>query len=124
MPIDFRSRPIGVAVLNLIAFAFSPVFVILLADFFYQIFVENIAPSPTEDTGAFLWLCFWLMVVTTCFLTLAWVSYRAGLELWRLKHQGLLVAVFTMMVYLVAGIILLLIPDTLSEALGSSRFGV
>jgi hypothetical protein len=67
MPIDSRSRPIGVTLLGLMAFAFSPVFIILLADFFYHIFVENIAPSATEGTGAFLWLCFWLMVLTTCF---------------------------------------------------------
>jgi len=81
MPIGSRSRPIGVTLLGLMAFAFSPVFIILLADFFCHIFVENIAPSATEDTGVFPWLCFWLMVLTTCFPAVPWVSYRAGLAL-------------------------------------------
>src|SRR6266436_5524686 len=104
--------------LSLIAFAFSPVFVILLLSILYAILVE--VPSPTKDTGAFVWLCFWLIILTACFLTLAWVSYRAGLELWRLKRQGLLVAVFTMMIYLVAGIILLLIPGIWTKLTGAA----
>jgi hypothetical protein len=118
VPIDLQGRPIGVTVLSLTAFAFSPVLVILLLRFVYAIFTEGTAPSPTQDTGAFVWLCFWLMILTTCFLTLAWVSYRAGLELWRLKRQGLLVAVFTMIIYLVAGIILLLIPGIWAKLTG------
>jgi hypothetical protein len=99
-----------VTVLSLIAFAFSPVFTILLGVLFFNLYIEGEAPSFSQDSGAFIWLCFWLMILAACFLTLAWVSFKAGLELWRLKRPGLLVAVFTMMIYLVAGIIFLLIP--------------
>ena len=50
MPIDSRGRPIGVTVLSLIAFAVSPVFLVLLGIFFYNIFIESTPPSFSDDT--------------------------------------------------------------------------
>jgi len=82
----------------------------LLAFLIYRIFTQAIPPKFNEDPGAFLWLFVWLGILSTCFLALAWVSYRAGLDLWNLKRQGLLLAVFTTLVFLLAGIAFLLIP--------------
>jgi hypothetical protein len=82
VPIDLRGRPIGVTILSFTAFAFSPVFVVLLGVFLFNLLHRDETPSFSNDPGAFLWLCFWLLIVSVCFLTLAWVSYKAGLELW------------------------------------------
>ena len=107
MPIDSRSRPIGVTVLSLIAFAVSPVFVVLLGIFSYNIFIESITPSFTDDPGAFYWFCFWLTVA--CFLTLAWIAFTAGFDLWRLKNRGRKLAYISMIPFLPLGIGFLLL---------------
>ena len=118
MPIDSRSRPIGVTVLSLIAFAVSPVFLVLLGLFLHHIFVESIPPSFSDDTGAFLWLSFWLPIASACFLTLSWISFKAGLDLWRLKNRGRKLAYISMILFFLLGIVYLLIRETCWTVLG------
>jgi len=115
MPIDSRSRPIGVTVLSLIAFAVSPVFLVLLGLFLHHIFVESIPPSFSDDTGAFLWLSFWLPIASACFLTLSWISFKAGLDLWRLKNRGRKLAYISMILFFLLGIVYLLIRENLVD---------
>ena len=88
MSIHSRSRPIGVTILSLVAFAVSPLFVVLLGAFFFGLYEKNEAPSLADGPEAIVWLCFWLTIVTACFLTLSWISFTAGLDLWRLKDRG------------------------------------
>jgi hypothetical protein len=93
MPIDSRSRPIGVTVLGLMAFAFSPVFIILLADFFWPHFRGK---HRAFGHGGHRGVPLALLLADgshNLFPAVSWVSYRAGLELYRLKRPGLLVAV-------------------------------
>jgi hypothetical protein len=120
MPIDSRSRPIGVTVLSFFAFAVSPLFLVLLGFFFYSIFVESIPPSFPEEPEGFVWLCFWLTIVTACFLTLAWITFTAGLDLWRLKDRGRKLAYVSMIPYLPLGIGFLLSSDTWRKMLGAA----
>ncbi len=117
---ESRTRPIGVTVLSVLAFAASPQLFILLVFLIYRIFTQAIPPKFNEDPGAFLWLSVWVGILSTCFLALAWVSYRAGLDLWNLKRQGLLLAVFTMLVFLLTGIAFLLIPGLFWKLLGAA----
>lgn len=119
MPGEVRTRPIGVTVLSCIAFAFSPLFVVFLAALSLHIF-ELSAPRSLDEN---LWLCFWELVLVACFSTLAWVSYKAGCELRTLRRQGLLFAVFTMWIFLLIGIVLLLIPGLLWKISGFAITG-
>ena len=119
MPIDFRSRPIGVTVLSLIAFTVSPVFLVLLGLFFYSIFVEALPPSIREDPQGFVWLCFWLTVVTACSLTLAWITFTAGLDLWRLKDRGRKLAYISTIPFVPLGIGFLLSSNIGYKMLGA-----
>jgi hypothetical protein len=114
-----------VKVLSLIAFAVSPVFVVLLGICFYKIFTESIQPSFTDDTGAFYWFCFWLTVASACFLALAWITFTAGLDLWRLKNRGRKLAYISMIPFLPLGIGFLLSSDIWRKMLGAGfcRFG-
>jgi hypothetical protein len=118
MPIDSRSRPIAVTVLSLLAFAASPVFIVLLGVFFFNLYTEGTTPSYSQDPGAFVWLCFWQTIVSACFLTLAWISYSAGLDLWRLKDRGRKLAYVSMIPYLPLGIGFLLSSDIWRKTLG------
>jgi hypothetical protein len=118
MPIDSRSRPIAVTVLSLLAFAASPVFIVLLGVFFFNLYTEGVTPSFGQDPGAFVWLCFWQTIVSACFLTLAWISYNAGLDLWRLKDRGRKLAYVSMIPYVPLGIGFLLSSDIWRKILG------
>lgn len=120
MPIDSRSRPIGVTVLSFVAFAVSPAFVVLLGFFYSWIFVKSIPPSFTHDTAAFLWLCFWVPIASACFLILAWISFTVGLDLWRLKNRGRKLASASMILSLLPGIVYLLIPGISWKLLGAT----
>ena len=95
----------GVTVRSLIAFAVSPVFLVLLGIFFYNIFTESIPPSFSDDTGAFYWFCFWPTVASACFLTRAWITFTAGLDLWRLKNRGRKLAYISMISSCRAGLV-------------------
>jgi hypothetical protein len=101
------------------AFAVSPLFVVLLGIFFYNIFIESITPSFTDDPGAFCWFCFWLTVASACFLTLAWIIFTAGLDLWRLKNRGRKLAYISMIPFLPLGIGFLLASDIWRKMLGA-----
>jgi hypothetical protein len=120
MPIDSRSRPIGVTILSFLAFSASPVFVVLLGLFFYSIFVEALPPSLREDPQGFVWLCFWLTIVTACFLTLAWIAFTAGLDLWRLKDRGRKLAYISTIPFSPLGIGFLLSSDIGYKMLGAA----
>jgi hypothetical protein len=126
MPIDSKSRPIAVTILSLISFAASPVFIVLLGVFFFNLYTEGVMPSFNQDTGAFVWLCFWQTIVSACFLTLAWISYTAGHDLWRLKDRGRKLAYVSMIPYLPLGIGFLLSSDIRRKILGLAflTFGV
>src|SRR6266480_1509246 len=56
MPIGSRGRPIGVTVLSLIAFAVSPVFLVLLGIFFYNIsqraYRRRFRMTPVRSIGS------------------------------------------------------------------------
>ena len=110
----------GVTVLSLIAFAVSPVFLVLLAIFFYNIFTESIPPSFSDDTGAFYWLCFWPTVASACFLTRAWTAFTEGLDLWRLKNRGRKLAYISMVSFLPRGIGFLLPSDIWRKMRGAA----
>ena len=99
-----EARPIGVTVLSLIAFVVSPGFLVLLGLFLHHIFVESIPPSFSDDTGAFDWFCFWLTVAAACFLMLGWITFTAGIDLWRLKNRGRKLAYISMIPFLPLGI--------------------
>jgi hypothetical protein len=100
--------------------AVSPVFLVLLAIFFYNIFTESLPPSFSDDTGAFYWCCFWLAVASACFLTLAWITFTAGLDLWRLKNRGRNLAYISMIPFLPLGIGFLLSYDIWRKMLGAA----
>jgi hypothetical protein len=102
------------------AFAVSPLFAVLLGIFFYNIFMESITPSFTDDRGAFYWFCFWLTLVTACSLTLAWIAFTAGFDLWRLKNRGRKLAYISMIPFLPLGIGFLLSSDIWREMLGAA----
>src|SRR6266436_4790430 len=112
MPIGSRGRPMGVTYSSLLAFAVSPVFLVLPRDFFLQHFHRaSMPPSFSDDTGAFNWFCFWLTVASACFLTLAWIAFSASLDLWRLKNRGRNLATISMIPFLPPGIGFLLPSD-------------
>jgi hypothetical protein len=118
MPIDSRSRPIGVTVLSLIAFAASPGVVVLMAIFFFNIYTRNEPPSIAENPLGFLWLCLALLFAVVGFPTLAWISYTAGIDLCRLKNRGRKLASVSMILYFLLGIVYLLFRETWSTKLG------
>jgi hypothetical protein len=118
MPIAARSRPIAVTALSLIAFATSPAFIVLLGVFFFNLYTEGVTPSFSQDPGAFVWLFFWQTIVSACFLMLSWISYTAGLDLWRLKDRGRKLAYVSMIPYLPLGIGFLLSSDIWRKILG------
>jgi uncharacterized membrane protein (DUF2068 family) len=109
-----------VTILSLIAFTISPVFVVLLGLFFYSIFVESLPSSIGEDPQAFVWLCFWLTVVTACLLTLAWITFTAGLDLWRLKDRGRKLAYISTIPFVPLGIGFLLSSDIGYKMMGAA----
>jgi hypothetical protein len=107
-----------VTVLSLIAFAVSPVFIVLLGLFLFKLYTEGETPTLRQDPAAFVWLCFWQAIVSACFLTLAWISYTAGVDLWRLKDRGRKLAYVSMIPYLPLGIGFLLSSDIWRKMLG------
>src|SRR5712691_12161608 len=109
MPINAHRRPTGVTVLSLVAFAASPGFIILLVGSFYVLHTKSEIPSAAEEPATFLWFCLWMLLLSTCFLTLAWIAFTVGLDLWRLQSRGRSVAWVSMMLFLLLGIIYLLI---------------
>jgi hypothetical protein len=109
-----------VTVLSLIAFALSPVLIVLLGLFFYEILIEGLHPLLPEDHAGFVWLCFWLTVVTACFLTLAWISFTAGFDLWRLKDRGRKLAYISTIPFVPLGIGFLLSPNIGYKMLGAA----
>ncbi len=118
MPIDSRSRPIGATVLSLIAFAASPGLVILMGLYFFEIYTIYEPPSFAEDPLGSLWLCLFLILALVSFLTLTWISYTAGLDLWRLKNRGRKLAYISMILFFLLGIVYLLIRETWWTMLG------
>jgi hypothetical protein len=63
------------------AFVASPVCIVLLGLSFYSIFISNTRPLLPEDLAGWVWLCFWLTLITACSLTLAWIAFTAGVYL-------------------------------------------
>lgn len=60
-------------------------------------------PSPSKETGEFLYVFAWLAVFSGCFLELAYISFVAGIDLWRMKVRGRYLALFSMPLYLLVG---------------------
>jgi hypothetical protein len=118
VPIDSRSRPIGVTILSLIAFVASPVCIVLLGLSFYSIFISNTRPLLPEDLAGWVWLCFWLTLITACSFTLAWIAFAAGVELWRMKSRGRRLASASMILFFLLGIVYLLFRETWWTVLG------
>ena len=98
------------------AFAVSPVFVVLLGIFFYNSFIASITPLFTDDPRAFYWFCFWLTAASACFLTLAWIA----LLLERLKNRGRKLAYISIIPFLPLGIGFLLSSDIWRKTLGAA----
>jgi hypothetical protein len=107
-----------VTVLSLVAFAASPGLVILMADFFFNIYSKFESPSFGQDPLGSLWLCLFVLLASGSFLTLAWISYTAGLDLWKLKKRGRKLAYISMTLYSLFGIVYLLFRETWSTKLG------
>ena len=120
MPVESPTRPIGVTVLSYIAFAFSPLFVVLFVVLSLHIY-ELSAPRSLNEN---LWLCFWELVLLVCFSALVWVSYKAGLELSTLRHEGLSFTIFTMWIFLFIGVALLLVPGLFWKISGVAISGL
>jgi hypothetical protein len=126
VPTQSRRRPIGVTILSLTAFAVSPMFVIVLGRAFSVIHTKSELPSVVEDLIPFVYLCALLLLSSACFLTLAWISFTAGLDLWRMNERGRYLASFSMILFLLVGIINLLMNDIWStlSGVGLCIFGV
>jgi hypothetical protein len=118
VPIDSRSRPIGVTILSLVAFVASPMCIVLLSLSFYLVFISSTHPLFPEDLAGWVWLCFWLTLISTGSLTLAWIAFTAGVELWGMKSRGRKLASASMILFFLFGIVNLLIRETWWTVLG------
>jgi hypothetical protein len=107
-----------VTALSLLAFAASPGLVFLMGIFSFEIYTKNEPPPLAENPLGFLWLCLFLLLFSASFPTLAWISYTAGLDLWRLKNRGRKLAYISMILFFLLGIVYLLIRETWWTVLG------
>jgi hypothetical protein len=96
-------RPIAVTLLSLIAFASSPILVLVLAFFFFNIYARNETPSFGQNPGGFIFLAVWELILSICFFLLACLSYLAGRDLWNLREHGRHLALFSMPLFLLIG---------------------
>jgi len=108
-----------VTILSLLAFAGSPGLIVLMGKFFFNIYTINEPPSFAKDPLGTLWLCLFVLLAVVSFLTLAWISYIAGLDLWRLKNRGRKLAYISMILFFLVGILYLLIRETWWTVLGT-----
>ncbi len=115
-----QDRPLGVTLLSLIAFAVSPVLVFVLGGFLVSVYKTNEWPSVTKATGEFVWVCSWLAFFSASFLGLAYISFVAGLDLWKLKNRGRNLASVSMILLLLPGIVFLLFRETLATWEGAA----
>ena len=115
-----QSRPLGVTILSLTAFAVAPALVALLGAFLVSIHKTNEWPSVTKATGKFVWVGSWLALFSAGFLALAYISFVAGLDLWRLKNRGRNLASVSMILLLLPGIVFLLLRETLATWEGAA----
>jgi hypothetical protein len=104
------TRPIGVTLLSLMAFAACSCLLFLLGDFVFTILTRNELPS-LSDGLALSSICVLLLVEAACFLVLAWISFTAALDLWKLRERGRLLARASMALALLLGLPLLLIRE-------------
>jgi hypothetical protein len=100
---ESSKRPAAVTLLSLIAFAFSPILILVLAFFFLNIYARNETPSFGQNPGGFVFLAVWELILSICFFLLAWLSYLAGRDLWKLRERGRHLALFSMPLFLVIG---------------------
>jgi hypothetical protein len=103
-------RPVGVTLLSLLAFAVSPAWVFLLVGFLFTIFAKSELP-PFSDQPAFLYACVLIPIALACFMAMAWISFTAALDLWKLRNRGRLLASVSMVLILLLGILYLLIQE-------------
>jgi hypothetical protein len=89
-----------------------------VGNFFLRDYTKNEPLSFAEDPLGSLWLCLFLILASASFLTLAWISHTTGLELWRLKNRGRMLASVSMILFLLPGIVYLLIPGIRWTILG------
>jgi hypothetical protein len=97
------TRPVAITLLSLIAFASSPVLILVLAFFFFNIYARNEPPSFRQNPGGFVFLAVWELILSICFVLMAWLSYVAGRDLWNLKERGRHLALFSMPLFLLIG---------------------
>jgi len=115
-----QSRPLGVTILSLTAFATSLALVVLLGAFLVSVYRNNEWPSVTKATGEFVWVCSWLSLFSASFLGLAYISFIAGLDLWKLKNRGRNLASVSMILLLLPGVLFLLLRETLATWEGAA----
>ena len=75
----------------------------MLLGFFLHDIAEYVDP-PSKDLRAFLWPCFWVSIASGCFLTLTWITFIAGLDLWKLRDRGRKLAYISMIPFLIVGV--------------------
>ena len=102
-------RPVGVTVLSLVAFAASPFSLAILGRLCYLTITSNYELAPSS-AGPDVFIRFWVLSTLGFFslLALSWISLRAGLDLWRLKNRGRLLALVSMILYFLVGMLFLL----------------
>lgn len=112
-------KPFGVTILSLIAFVASPTLMVLFVFFPFNIYQKKETPSFRKNTGEFILLAVGALILLIAFLLLSWLSYTAGLELWKLKEPGRQLASFTMPLFLLVGGLSTAGGDTLATVVGS-----
>jgi len=115
-----NDRPIGVTVLSFMAFAASPTLVVLMGGFFFTILTEDVLPSVRPDPVEFVMFWTFLALTAAAFLAIAWISFRAGLDLWKMANRGRRLASVSMVLLLLLGIVYFLIGEFWSTVAGSS----
>ena len=113
-------RPMAVSVLSLMAFAASPVIVALMGIQFFIILTQDVLPSVKPDPVDFVTFWTFLALVGASFLVLAWISVRAGLDLWKMANRGRRLASISMLLLLLPGVVYIFLGDIWFTVLGSS----
>jgi uncharacterized membrane protein (DUF2068 family) len=94
--------------------------VALLRGFLVSLYKTNEWPPVTKATGEFVWVCSWLALFSAGFLALAFISFVAGLDLWKLKNRGRNLASVSMILLLLPGIVFLLLREELATWEGAA----
>lgn len=102
-----QKRPLGVSILAGAAFLASA------ASIFYSIAMPFVILGGRNDLtvgGGFYTRGAFALLLTSCFLSLAWISGAAGMDLWALRKRGRSLTIISMCMFSALGVAMAAVP--------------